>query len=283
MNKIRTGWRIAKQCFAVLRSDTELLVFPLLSTIALALVAASFVAPLWFSGRLEAAADDPGLMQQPLMLAYYFVFYLVNYFVITFFNSALVACAIIRFRGGDPTVKDGLHAASQRLPAIFGWALVSAVVGTLLQSLEQRSGIIGRLVIGVIGVSWAIASYFAVPVIVIENAGPLQALKRSASIIKGTWGEALVAQGGLSILTFAAALLGAAAIGFGAAMLHTSPLLGATLIGTGVVWMFVVVLTVATLRAILTSALYLYAADGKVPQSFDNQLLHDVFASNPRT
>ena len=31
-----------------------------------------------------------------------------------FFNAALVACAIIRFRGGDPTVMDGLRAATAR-------------------------------------------------------------------------------------------------------------------------------------------------------------------------
>lgn len=277
MNKIKTSWQIAKQCWRVLLLDKELLIFPLLSTGALLLVMASFLAPLWGSGLLSGAEHDPDADYNSVLLAVYFAYYLASYFVIIFFNSALVSCALIRLRGGDPTIGDGLRAAAKCLPAILGWSLLSAVVGMVIQSIEERVGILGRFIVGFIGIAWAIASYFVIPVIVTENVGPIQALKRSAAIIKKTWGETLTAQVGLSVLVFAAGLVTAALIAGGGAVMATSPALGGSLMALGFVWIFTAVVVGATLHAILTAALYLYAADGKVPQNFDNQLLQNAF------
>ena len=282
MKKIKTSWEIAKQCWRVLMLDSELVLFPLMSGAVMLLVMASFFIPLWESGALQAAAEHQHqhvtTTQDPLLFAAYFAFYLVSYFVIIFFNSALVACAMIRLRGGDPTVGDGLRAAMKCLPAILGWALLSAIVGMVIQAIEERVGILGKFVVGFIGLSWAIASYFVIPTIVTENVGPIQALKRSASIIKKTWGETLTAQVGLSVVVFAAGIVTAGLIVGGGALMAMSPVLGGSLMVLGIVWIFAVVLVGATLHAILTAALYLYAADGKVPENFDNALLKNAFA-----
>ncbi len=281
MKKIKTSWEIAKQCWRVLLLDRELVLFPLLSAGALLLVSASFFVPIWESGALQTAAEHHHRVtatQDPLLFVAYFAFYLVCYFVIIFFNSALVACAMIRLRGGDPTVADGLRAAMKCLPAIFGWALLSASVGMVLQAIEERVGFLGRLVVGLIGLSWAIASYFVIPTIVIENVGPVEALKRSASIIKKTWGETLTVQVGLSVVAFAAGLVAMVVIVAGGALMPMSPILGGSVMALGVIAFFAGIVVTATLHAILTAALYLYAADGKVPQNFDNALLKNAFA-----
>jgi len=278
MKKIKTSWQIAKQCWRVLLLDREPVLFPLLSGSALLLVMASFVVPLWSSGVLSAAGDDPRAAHEPALLAAYLAYYLASYFVIIYFNSALVSCAMIRLRGGDPTIGDGLRAANKCLPAILGWTLLSAIVGMVIQAIEERVGLLGKLVVGFIGVSWAIASYFVIPTIVSENVGPIQALKRSALIIKKTWGETLTAQVGLSVLVFAAGLVAAGLIAGGGALMPASPVLGGSLIALGFVWVFAAVVIGATLQAILTAALYLYAADGKVPTNFDNELLRNAFA-----
>jgi Family of unknown function (DUF6159) len=277
MNKIKTSWQIAKQCWKVLLLDKELLVFPLLSGGALLLVIASFALPLWGSGVFEHLREDPDAAHNPVLIATYFAFYLTTYFVMIFFNAALVSCAMIRLRGGDPTVGDGLRAAMKCLPAIFGWALLSAVVGMVIQSIEERVGIIGKLVVGFIGIAWAIASYFVIPTIVAENVGPIDALKRSSQIIRKTWGETLTTQVGLSVLMFAVGIVSAALFAGGGALMPESPELGATLMALGVVWVFVAIVIGATLNAILTAALYLYAADGEVPRNFDNALLQKAF------
>ncbi len=276
--KIENGWRLAKECWRVLQLDRELMLFPVMSTIACGLVLASFLVPLWTSGVLENSANNPELMSEPVMLAGYFAFYFVSYFVIIFFNSALVACAVIRFRGGDPTVADGLRAAMQRLPKILAWAAVSAVIGMILKAIEQRSGAIGRFIVGLFGAGWAIASYFAIPVLVIENAGPVDALKRSVSIIRKTWGEALTAEIGMSLLVFVAILPAILLFVFGAVTVPSSAVLGGAFIALGAVWAFGVILAAATMDAILKAALYLYASDGKIPHNFDNTIAETAFA-----
>ena len=61
-----------------------------------------------------------------------FLFYLANYFVIVFFNVALVSAASSRLAGGHATINDGLEVAWQRKSKIFQWALLSATVGIAL-------------------------------------------------------------------------------------------------------------------------------------------------------
>jgi hypothetical protein len=239
---------------------------------------ASFALPLWESGFFQAAKDNPELVHEPAFLAVYFAFYLVAYFVVIFFNAALISCAMIRLRGGDPTVGDGLRAASRHLPAIFGWSLLSAVVGMLVQAIEQRVGFLGKLVVSLIGLAWAIASYFVIPVIVTENVGPVEALKRSAEIIKKMWGETLTTQIGLSVVTGIAAMISGLILAAGTIVVNDAPVVGISLVALGVAAMLAGIVIGAALQAILTAALYLYAADGKAPQNFDGKLLDAAFA-----
>src|SRR5690606_1356559 len=56
-------------------------------------------------------------------------------FVVIFFNAALIAAAIERLRGGDPTVASGLRAVVPHIHNIFGWAVISASVGLVLRAL----------------------------------------------------------------------------------------------------------------------------------------------------
>ncbi len=280
LQKIKNGWNLAKECWRVLQLDRELLIFPLLSLIALLLVLASFAAPFWTSGQLQAVAEGTGEMNELFMFAVFFAFYFAASFVIFFFNSALIACAIIRFRGGNPTVADGLRASVRRLPRILAWSFVSACVGVFLGSIEEKSGVIGKFIIRLLGAGWAIASYFAVPVFITEDLGPIDTLKKSASMIKKTWGETITAEVGMTALVIVAALPAVALIALGVFSLELIPLLGGALISLGILWILGVVLAGFTLDGILTSALYLYATDGKVPHNFDNKLATKAFARN---
>jgi hypothetical protein len=157
------GWELAREGIQVIRMDKQLLLFPLLSGIACLLVLASFLLPLWGTGVLEQVLADDGAeaaMNEPLAYVGMFLFYWVNYFVIIFFNSALLACAVIRFRGEEPTLGDGLNAALNRLPQILGWSLVSATVGIILRVIESRSEKAGQIAAALIilGVIWMLVA-----------------------------------------------------------------------------------------------------------------------------
>lgn len=266
--RIRGSWLLAKQSWRVLMLDKELLVFPLLSAIACLLVLASFIAGVFATGNFRGEkAQSDGILW---LLG--FIYYFVNYFVIVYFNSALVACAMIRFQGGDPTVAAGLRAASTRLPQILAWVLLAATVGIVLRAIQERFELIGRIVIGLIGAAWTIATYFIVPVLVVEKLGPFDALKRSVTLMQQTWGESLVSHVGIGAATGLISFLGVLLIGIASVALAVmTSSMGVFIAGVVAIVAFLVLaaLVSSALSTIVLSALYLYAAEKKVPQAFD--------------
>ena len=274
--RISNGMELIRQSLRVLRQEKSLVVFPILSSVAGLAVLASFVLPLWGSDYARLIADDGRLPQDPLAYVLLFAFYFANYFVIVFFNSALISCAMIRFQGGDPTVADGLRAAASRLPQIVGWALLSATVGVVLKTIESRSQKVGQLVAGLLGAGWTIATYFVVPVLVVEKVGPVTAVRRSFAILRKTWGESLVANFGIGLVVFLACLLVMIPAVLGLVVGGDAAII--TGIAISVVLLILVSLVSATLHTIILAALYLYAAEGKVPQQFDERLLRDAYS-----
>lgn len=279
MGRMRNGIELCKQSFQVLRMDKELLIFPLLSAIACCLVIASFAVPIWSSDYLATMSEEDGIGL--LGYALLFAFYVALYFVIIFFNTAVVECAVIRFRGGDPTVADGLKGASSRLPQIFGWAMVSATVGMILRALEERAGFIGRFVIGLLGLAWSASTFFVIPVIVMERLGPIDAVKRSTAIVKQTWSEALTAHVGIGLIAGLLYVLAFAAIVGGGVLLGSATgaasALGGLLLGVGIAGVILVALVSSVVQAIVTGALYMYAGQGSVPSQFEQATLDRVF------
>src|SRR5262245_32888848 len=198
--RMSNGWAAVKSSWRVLMHDKELILFPIFSGIACLLVLASFATP--FLLQQDGLEKFKALDENPWMLLVGFLFYFCNYFVMIFFNSALVACALIRFSGGNPTVGDGFRASITRLPQIFAWALVGGTVGWLIKIIEERSDWIGQIVMSLIGAAWSIATYFVVPVLVVERKSPFEALRRSTSIVGKTWGESLVGNLSIGLIMF---------------------------------------------------------------------------------
>jgi hypothetical protein len=279
--RITMGWQLIKQAIQVLRLDKELLLFPLISGISCLLVLASFAVPAFLSGALDAAQENQeNVTQNAVAWVVLFLFYFVNYFVITFFNSALVGCAVIRLKGGDPVVGDGFRAAFARLPQIAGWALVSATVGILLKMIESRSERVGQIIVSLLGMAWSITTFFVVPVLVIEGLGPIDSVKRSVTVIRKTWGEALVANYGIGFLVMLLSLLGILPIVGGIALAGSgSTAIGGVLIGLGVLILITVALISSALNSIILAALYIYAAEDKMPEGFDSNLVRGAFAN----
>ncbi len=275
--RIERGFTLAKQSFRVLMLDKELLVFPVLSTIAVVLVAASFIGPVVAGGYLEMLETGDEGPTNPLFYVWGFAFYFVNYFVIVFFNTAIVSAAMERLRGGDPTVGSGFASAVSLLPKIFTWALLSATVGFALRMIEERIDGIGRLVVGLVGVGWSIATYFVVPVLVAERLGPFAALKRSGAVMRKSWGEALVSNFGIGIAVFFASIL--CLIPGALGIMTGSGIAAAVGVGVTVVLLGLVAASSTALNAILVTALYEYASSGTVPEGFDRATLEGAFVS----
>jgi len=271
------SWGLIKASAGVLAKDKELLVFPLLSAACTLVVVAAFVLPALGLGALDGLRDGGGVSLLAYVLA--FLFYLVQYFVIFFFNSALVGAAMIRLDGGDPTVGDGLRIARSKALPILGYAAIAATVGMVLRAIQERAGFVGRLVSGALGVAWTLASFLVVPVLVTRDIGPVDAVKESALLLKKTWGENLIGQGGVGLLFgllfFALVLLGGAAI-IAVATTGNGVLTG-LVVAIVIIAMLLAALVQAALSGIYSAALYRYATGAGESEGFDAQLLGQAF------
>ena len=276
--KFRNGLALAMQSWRVLMLDKELLVFPLLSGIACFLLLASFAGVAFLVGVKVRDPEHIDIVHWAVLFVYYFI----NYFIIVFFNTALVACAMIRFGGGNPTVRDGLQAARERIKLIAAWALLAATVGVILRMIEERVGFLGKIVIAILGAVWTIATFFVVPVLVVENLGPIEAAKRSVEIVKKAWGESIVGNLGVGLLTFLAVLFLVVPCALLTIVLAVKAgsiavaVIGAVLT---VALLVLISLVSSALHSILLSALYLFATGGRVPPGFEPGRLKAAFAA----
>jgi hypothetical protein len=270
------SWGLIKASAGVLAKDKELLVFPLLSAVCTLIVAAAFVLPALGMGALDGLREGG---MSPTAYVFAFLFYLVQYFVIFFFNSALVGAAMIRLDGGDPTLSDGLRIASSKALPILGYAAIAATVGMILRAIQERAGFLGKLVAGFLGVAWTLASFLVVPVLVSRNIGPIDAVKESAVLLKKTWGENLIGQGGVG-LVFGLIFFGLIIVGGGAivavAMTGNGMLTG-LVVAVVIVALLLAALVQAALSGIYSAALYRYAVGAGDSEGFDVQLLGQAF------
>lgn len=274
MGKFSRTWAMMGASWRVLKQDKELLLFPVLSSIAALLVLASFAAPLVFNEGARHYLDSAD-KQDPLLYGISFLFYFLNYFVIIFFNSALMACVFKRMDGDNPTLGDGLRAAWQRLPQIFGWALLTSSVGFLLRVLEERVPMVGRIVIALLGMAWTVTSYLVVPVVVAEGKGPIAAYKSSVQLLKRSWGEQIIGNVSFGLIFV---LLGILPVGLVMLVALTgSGVAIGTAIALSAVYLIALALVQSTLQTIYNAAIYRYAVDGSAPSGFDTDSLSQSF------
>ena len=278
MNRLATSWALVKASAAVLAADKELLVFPIVSAIGTLLVTLTFAVPTIMAGVFDQAISGGSVPIVGFAIA--FLFYLTQYFVIFFANSALVGAALIRLRGGDPTVGDGFRIAFAHIGAIFGYALISATVGMLLRSVARRGGLIGQIAVSMVGLAWNIATYLVVPVLVAENLGPLDAVKRSVEYLKRTWGEQITGKVGVGtvfgLLIFAVIALGV--VVFIAVASTESLVLMAAVAFVFITAVLVLSLLSSALSGIYAAAVYRYAAEGQLSEHFSQELVTDAFS-----
>jgi len=273
-DRLSNGWKIAMNSFKVLQANKQLIIFPILSGIALLLVIASF-----FTGMLAYSGWDIDNIEELGTVTTYFIvflFYIVNYFVIVFFNMALIHCTRLYFHGEEVTIRKGLQFSMSRVGAIFSWAVFAAVVGTILKAIQENSGIVGKIITGIIGIVWNIATFFVVPVIAYENLGPLQAFKRSSQMMKEKWGESLAANFSLGLIQFIL-MLGVGVLLFMVGyIIH--PLAGIILAITGA---FLVVAIISATQTIFVSAVY-HNITNDPTTHFSQQMIDDLFQEKRR-
>ncbi len=268
--RLENGWKLTMSSFKILKANKQLIIFPVLSGISLVLIIGSFVvASMANNGwELQTIRELKGSVEYYAVI---FLFYLVNYFVVVFFNMALIHCTRLYFKGEEVSVRAGLKFSMSRIGAIFSWAVFAATVGLILRAIQENSGIIGKIITGIIGIVWSVATFFVVPVIAYENLGPVGAFKRSTQIMKQKWGESIVAGFSFGLIQFLAFLV----VGIPLFLLGSSvnPFLGIALAIAG---SFIIMSIISAAQTIFISAVY-HNINGDVTKYFDQQLVDGLF------
>src|SRR5260221_5764513 len=274
------SWKLVKASASVLQQDKELMVFPLISSAALLVVLASCARPIIGLNATDGLSRGSNDGFSVAAYAVAFLFYFCQYSVIFFFNTALVGAAMMRLDGGNPTLRDGMRIATSKIGVILGYAFIAATVGMILRAIEERVGFIGKIIVGLLGIGWALATYLVVPVLAARDVGPIDAIKESGSLLKKTWGENVIGQAGMG-LAIGVVLMGIVAVRVVliiiAAVSSNGILIGLT-VALLVVTRAIAVLVQSTLAGIYSAALYRYATTGKGSQGFDADTMKLAFA-----
>jgi hypothetical protein len=267
MGRIANGWHLTKQCAGVINKDKELVVFPIVAGIAELLIIAAFAIPFWAAGSFSSQRGDS---ISPGEVVGIVAFYFVTSFVIAFCGAALVGAALVRMRGGDPTLSDGWRAAGSHLGAILGWAALSATVGLVLQLIADRLGAAGRIVGGLLGAAWGVITFLAIPSIIAEDAGPVTAVKRSTSLLKQTWGEQLTGRFAMgAIFGIIGVLVVLVGVGVCIALAMASGILAVAGVAVFAFLLVVVVLVSQTFNGVFQAAVYQFTTTGDPGPDFD--------------
>jgi hypothetical protein len=157
-------------------------------------------------------------------------------------------------------------------------------VGMILRWLSERENFLSRIAASIFGLAWNLATYLVVPVLVVEGVGPIEAIKKSANLLKKTWGEQIVGNFGIGIifglLTFLFFLIGIPVI-------ILAIRAGSVAVAMLVVFVFVLALVFmglinSTLSGIYVAAVYRYAAEGEVGSFFSEDMVREAFRLKSR-
>jgi Family of unknown function (DUF6159) len=266
MGSISRGFRLAKASWSVVRQDRELLILPVVSFFC------SLVVMLIFGlGALGIGLPQQGEQPNPALYVLAFVMYVLLAFVSIFFNAAVIGTAMKRLEGEEATLRDGLDLARRHLGKIFMWAVVTATVGMLIRALQERSGLIGRIILGIVGIAWTVLTFFVVPVLLYEDAGVGDAIKRSGSIFRQRWGEQFIGTGTIGLAVF---LIAIPVIVIGGLITAAMPALGIPLL---VLAIGVLMAIGAACTGVFNAALYRYATTGEASGAFTLEDMNGSF------
>lgn len=264
MGRIGRSFQLVGQSYRVLMQDKELMVLPLISGVVIAAAVAGFAFGFGLdSGKLAQRGPE---LYLPM-----FLLYVVTYTIGIFFQAAVIAGATERMRGGNPTISSALAAAGRRMGSIVMWAVVAATIGMILRVIHDRVGFVGKVIASLVGAAWSLATFFVVPVLVLEDRTVRESFSRSVEVFRKTWGETVVGGINLGVATICAWITLVAITGLLAATIGT-PALAVFAVGAVLLVVFF-----SALQGVFVASLFRYATDGQAMTGFDRALFDQAF------
>lgn len=274
MGRFRRSLELAKASWSIFRGDPSLAKYPVVGAIAVVILAAIIAIPfLLIDGAPDS--DNLSVVQIVALLLIYFAAYTA-----VFFCGTALAYVVKARMEGDTGEISGWAFARSRIGVIAGYGLMAASVGVALQVLADRFKLGGQIAAAIGGAAWSVTTFLVVPVLVTEDVGPIEAIKRSGSLLRRTWGEQIIGNAGIGLVTglvmLGVGLIGAVLIGIAVAIGVTALIVVA--IGLTVVALGIVAAVSSALDSIYRMAVYRYATGSDTADFPAAEMLPTAFA-----
>lgn len=283
--RIRAGWLLFKQSVRILSGNRGLLRYlgmTYLWVLSLNVISISLIAyVVYYSADMFSyqTSSNNNASIQVFWYSFAFMGYLLSYFIVNFYATALAANMLDIFRGERRSYTDYIAVARSKKGNIFMFSLISATVGMFLQYVVERIRFVGWIIAYLLGTAWNIGTMFVLPVIVEGNVSAPQAIKQSINFFKQTWGENITAKVTVNAPLFLinlGMLVAFSVLFFGALMSNSIVLV---IIVTVIYILAAISLAVlgSFANSVINTALYFYAAHKAIPAAFSADMLNSVF------
>jgi hypothetical protein len=249
----------------------------LLLAVLSAVAGAAGVALIYdLSGMFSAHhhANDGRLALVTLILAYPLTF------VSVFLNTAIAAAAAAMLDGQRMSLGAALAVPARRIGQVALWSLLVAGVGMLIEQIASRLPFIGSIAVRLVGLTWSLASMFAVPILATEGCSAPKCLRRSAALVKKHWGEGISGNVIITAWTVVAIIPVAFVLGVALAALRGDAGARAAVVATMVTVLVLIAGAGAVIRQTFGVVLYRYASTGTAGGGFTPDDLDAPFSAS---
>jgi hypothetical protein len=229
-DRVKRAGEIIKLTGRVCLDEKGVFVPPLLTMIFTLIAAFMFAGIIFQFTPLDVVLGTEQLTLEngwPLGLG--LVIYLfVTIFFYNFSYATSSGMVYIYMRGKDPALSDGVKGALNVLGGIIVLSIMGVIVRLVMiaiRAVTRNQGAVGRtaggVASGVIGWIWALINYFTLPVMVAEECGAKDGIKRSAGLVKKNFVDVIIKEtavrwafGVLAFFIFFSFAIGGAVIGW---------------------------------------------------------------------
>ena len=293
----KIGRSIAVEAGKALNKDKTVFLLPVLSFVAHIFVAlVALVAWILAIPFMDTNPNGTTIVNTTIGIVVFFLFAFINVGT----QAAVMTMANEVFEGKNPSIGSGIKNVFKHGKSLLGFALLEGTVGLILRAIQNagKDNAILKIVTSIIsfvaGFAWTVATYFAIPFLIFQEAHTFEAIKKSTELIRSKWGAALrvnVAVGALMTLGFiltAGGFVGGLYLlisGFGtngAPSNRTEIVTGSGTMIAAAFTLIALILINSTLMAYVRVALFRYANGQELP-GFDKANLDQAFITSGAT
>jgi len=241
VDKVKSGLRVVIQSLKYIKQHPALLFFPVL---AASLIVASIglyeaiyyhqyhehitsffpkktKGPRQHNASTEQQQRENATQEdRPAFILFALIITAVAIFSSAFANVALSYASTQAFTNMPISIGKSLLHTLKKLPTLLVWTLCALLIHMLTNMLKNKEGksrsFLARLVGDAIEIAWYLATFLIIPVMAHEDIGALASIKKSAQLMKKTFGEnvtaTIVLQGLIGLILVAWMLLSAGMI-----------------------------------------------------------------------